>query len=64
MPLIPRLAPLAAQGAAVAMGQDRKHSGVPPMDTQRLQRKRGGVRLLATRQRARLELRARVEPHL
>ena len=50
--------------AGMAMAEDRAHFRIPPMDTLLLQRKFGGVYMLATRLRARVDLRALIEPHL
>lgn len=48
----------------MALTQDREFDHVPPMDTLYLQRKFAGLFLLATRLRARVDLRALAEPHL
>jgi predicted unusual protein kinase regulating ubiquinone biosynthesis (AarF/ABC1/UbiB family) len=50
--------------AGMAMAEDRAHFLIPPMDTLLLQRKFGGVYMLATRLRAQVDLRALIEPHL
>jgi predicted unusual protein kinase regulating ubiquinone biosynthesis (AarF/ABC1/UbiB family) len=50
--------------AGMAMAEDREHFRIPPMDTLFLQRKFGGIYMLATRMRARVDLRAAVAPHL
>lgn len=50
--------------AGMAMAADHEYFRIPPMDTLFLQRKFGGMYLLATRMRARVDLRALVEPHL
>lgn len=50
--------------AGMAMAEDREYFRIPPMDTLFPQRKFGGMYLLATRMRARVDLRALVEPHL
>ncbi|ABE41433.1 AarF/ABC1/UbiB kinase family protein [Rhodopseudomonas palustris] len=50
--------------AGMAMAADHAHFRIPPMDTLFLQRKFGGIYMLATRMRARVDLRALVEPHL
>ncbi|WP_322515652.1 AarF/ABC1/UbiB kinase family protein [Rhodopseudomonas palustris] len=50
--------------AGMAMAQDHTYFRIPPMDTLFLQRKFGGIYMLATRMRARVDLRAIVEPHL
>jgi len=50
--------------AGMAMAEDRAHFRIPPMDTLLLQRKFGGVHMLATRMRARVNLRALIERHL
>jgi predicted unusual protein kinase regulating ubiquinone biosynthesis (AarF/ABC1/UbiB family) len=50
--------------AGMAMAEDRAHFRIPPMDTLLLQRKFGGVYMLATRMRARVDLRTLIEPHL
>ena len=50
--------------AGMAMAADRAHFRIPPMDTLFLQRKFGGIYLLASRLKARVNLRAIIEPHL
>ncbi|QDL99029.1 AarF/ABC1/UbiB kinase family protein [Rhodopseudomonas palustris] len=50
--------------AGMAMASDRAHFRIPPMDTLFLQRKFGGIYMLATRMRARVDLRGIVEPYL
>nr|WP_244670361.1 AarF/ABC1/UbiB kinase family protein [Rhodoplanes elegans] len=50
--------------AGMAMAEDHAYFRIPPMDTLFLQRKFGGLYLLATRMRARVDLRAIVAPHL
>ncbi len=50
--------------AGMAMAEDREHFRIPPMDTLFLQRKFGGMYLLATRLRVQVNLRALIEPHL
>jgi predicted unusual protein kinase regulating ubiquinone biosynthesis (AarF/ABC1/UbiB family) len=50
--------------AGMALAQYREHFVLPPMDTLFLQRKFGGIYLLATRMRARVALRGLIEPHL
>ncbi|MDC7787760.1 AarF/ABC1/UbiB kinase family protein [Rhodoplanes sp. TEM] len=50
--------------AGLAMAEDREYFRIPPMDTLFLQRKFGGMYLLATRMRARVDLRSIVEPYL
>ena len=50
--------------AGMALAQYREHFILPPMDTLFLQRKFGGIYLLATRLRARVALRGLIEPHL
>jgi predicted unusual protein kinase regulating ubiquinone biosynthesis (AarF/ABC1/UbiB family) len=55
---------LQMRDAGMAMAQDREHFRIPPMDTLFLQRKFGGIYMLATRMRARVNLRAVIEPHL
>ncbi|MDT8857557.1 AarF/ABC1/UbiB kinase family protein [Paracoccaceae bacterium Fryx2] len=56
--------PLRLRDAGMAMGAERDHMQIPPMDTLFLQRKFGGVYLLASRLGARVDLRALLEPHL
>ncbi|MCK7472628.1 MAG: AarF/ABC1/UbiB kinase family protein [Rhodopseudomonas palustris] len=48
----------------MAMAEDRDHFRIPPMDTLFMQRKFGGIYMLATKLRARVNLRALIEPHL
>jgi hypothetical protein len=48
--------------AGIALGQERDFWHVPPVDTLYLQRKFGGVYLLGSRLRARVDLRGLVEP--
>ncbi|MFD2173687.1 ABC1 kinase family protein [Rhodobacter lacus] len=55
---------LRMRDAGMAMSEQRAHMRIPPMDTLFLQRKFGGVYLLATKMRARVNLRALIEPHL
>lgn len=50
--------------AGTAMAEDHTHFRIPPMDTLYLQRKFGGIYMLATRLRARVNLRDVIEPHL
>jgi predicted unusual protein kinase regulating ubiquinone biosynthesis (AarF/ABC1/UbiB family) len=50
--------------AGMELAQYREHFILPPMDTLFLQRKFGGIYLLATRMRARVALRDLIEPHL
>ena len=50
--------------AGMALAEYREHFILPPMDTLFLQRKFGGIYLLATRLRARVALRGLIEPHL
>lgn len=50
--------------AGMAMGHEREHVRMPPMDTLFLQRKFGGIYLLATRMRAQVDLRNLLAPHL
>jgi hypothetical protein len=55
---------LRLRDAGVALAQYREHFTLPPMDTLFLQRKFGGIYLLATRMRARVALRELIAPHL
>jgi len=50
--------------AGMALAAHRHHFTLPPMDTLFLQRKFGGIYLLATRMRARVALRELVAPHV
>ena len=50
--------------AGMALAEYREHFILPPMDTLFLQRKFGGIYLLATRLRARVALRELIAPHL
>jgi predicted unusual protein kinase regulating ubiquinone biosynthesis (AarF/ABC1/UbiB family) len=50
--------------SGMAMAEDRAHFRIPPMDTLFLQRKFGGIYMLATKMRAQVNLRAQIEPHL
>lgn len=50
--------------AGMAMASDRAHFRIPPMDTLFLQRKFGGIYMLATRMRTRVDLRRIIEPYL
>ena len=50
--------------AGMAMAEDHTHFRIPPMDTLYLQRKFGGIYMLATRMRAKINLRALIESHL
>jgi hypothetical protein len=50
--------------AGMDMAQHREHVRIPPMDTLLINRKFSGVYMLATRMRARVDLRALIEPHL
>lgn len=50
--------------AGMAMAEDRAHVSIPPMDTLFLQRKFGGIYLLATQLRAQVDLRALIAPYL
>lgn len=50
--------------AGMAMAEDHKYFRIPPMDTLYLQRKFGGIYMLATRLRARVNLRDLIESHL
>ena len=54
--------PLREQGMALA--QDRSFWHVPPIDTLFLQRKFGGVYLLASRLRAKVDVRAMLEAYI
>jgi predicted unusual protein kinase regulating ubiquinone biosynthesis (AarF/ABC1/UbiB family) len=55
---------LRLRDAGMALAEYREHFTIPPMDTLFLQRKFGGIYLLATRMRARVDLRAQIAPHL
>jgi predicted unusual protein kinase regulating ubiquinone biosynthesis (AarF/ABC1/UbiB family) len=50
--------------AGMAMSESRAHFRMPPMDTLFMQRKFGGIYLLATWMKARVDLRAQIEPYL
>jgi predicted unusual protein kinase regulating ubiquinone biosynthesis (AarF/ABC1/UbiB family) len=50
--------------AGLDMAKHREHVRIPPMDTLLINRKFSGVYMLATRMRARVDLRALIEPHL
>ena len=50
--------------AGLDMAEHREHVRIPPMDTLLINRKFSGVYMLATRMRARVDLRALIEPHL
>ncbi len=50
--------------AGMALAAHREHFTLPPMDALFLQRKFGGIYLLATRMRARVALRGLLVPHL
>jgi predicted unusual protein kinase regulating ubiquinone biosynthesis (AarF/ABC1/UbiB family) len=50
--------------AGMDMAEHREHLRIPPMDTLLINRKFSGVYMLATRMRARVDLRALIEPHL
>ncbi len=50
--------------AGMDMAEHREHVHVPPMDTLLINRKFSGVYMLAMRMRARVDLRALIEPHL
>ena len=50
--------------AGLDMAEHREHLRIPPMDTLLINRKFSGVYMLATRMRARVDLRALIEPHL
>jgi predicted unusual protein kinase regulating ubiquinone biosynthesis (AarF/ABC1/UbiB family) len=50
--------------AGMALAGYREHFTLPPMDTLFLQRKFGGIYLLATRMQARVALRELIAPHL
>lgn len=56
--------PVQMRDAGMAMAAERDHFRIPPMDTLFLQRKFGGIYLLASRLKARVDLRALIEPHL
>lgn len=55
---------LRMRDAGMAMSDDRAHFRIPPMDTLFLQRKFGGIYLLASRMRAQVDLRAVITPYL
>ena len=55
---------LRMRNAGMELSAQREHMRIPPMDTLFLQRKFGGVYLLATKMRARLNLRAMIEQYL
>ena len=50
--------------AAMALSDQRDHVRLPPMDTFYLQRKFGGIYLLASRMKAQVDLRRLITPHL
>jgi len=50
--------------AGLALADDRAHVVIPPMDTLFVQRKFGGIFLLANRLKAQVDLRALIAPHL
>ncbi|PTE14086.1 ABC1 kinase family protein [Pseudogemmobacter blasticus] len=50
--------------AAMSMSDQRDHVRLPPMDTFYLQRKFGGIYLLASRMKAQVDLRRLITPHL
>ncbi|MDP2087017.1 MAG: AarF/ABC1/UbiB kinase family protein [Gemmobacter sp.] len=50
--------------AGLALAEDRAHVVIPPMDTLFVQRKFGGIFLLANRLKAQVDLRALIAPHL
>ncbi|TCP38976.1 ABC1 kinase family protein [Rhodovulum marinum] len=50
--------------AGMELGADRDFWHIPPMDTLFMQRKFGGIYLLASRLKARVDLRAIIEPYL
>ncbi len=56
--------PLRLRDAGMAMAEDRAAFPLPPMDTLFLQRKFGGIFLLASRLKARVDLRAVIAPYL
>ncbi|GAA0312354.1 ABC1 kinase family protein [Rhodovulum strictum] len=55
---------LRMRDAGMALGADRDFWHIPPMDTLFIQRKFGGIYLLASRLRARVDLRAIIQRHL
>jgi predicted unusual protein kinase regulating ubiquinone biosynthesis (AarF/ABC1/UbiB family) len=55
---------LRLRDGGMAMAEHRDHFRIPPVDALFLQRKFGGIYLLATRMRARVDLRALIAPHL
>lgn len=55
---------LRMRDAGMQIGQDRDFWHIPPMDTLFMQRKFGGVYLLASRLKARVDIRAIMEKHL
>lgn len=55
---------LRMRDAGMELGADRDFWHIPPMDTLFMQRKFGGVYLLASRLKARVDLRAIIERHL
>ncbi|MBL3567688.1 AarF/ABC1/UbiB kinase family protein, partial [Rhodovulum sulfidophilum] len=55
---------LRMRDAGMALGQDRDFWHVPPMDTLFMQRKFGGMYLLASRLRARIDLREILAPYV
>lgn len=56
--------PLRMRDAGMEMAAERAHVRIPPFDTLFLQRKFGGIYLLASRLGARVTLRSLVEPYL
>ena len=56
--------PLRMRDAGLALAAERAHLRLPPVETMFLQRKFGGIYLLASRLGARVDLRAIVEPWL
>ncbi|ALK10671.1 ABC1 kinase family protein [Blastochloris viridis] len=50
--------------SGMAIAEDHQHLRIPPVDTLFLQRKFGGIYMLATRMRAKVDLRALIAPHL
>jgi predicted unusual protein kinase regulating ubiquinone biosynthesis (AarF/ABC1/UbiB family) len=50
--------------SGMAMAEDHTHMRIPSVDTLFLQRKFGGIYMLATRMQAKINLRALIEPHL
>ncbi|PTV96669.1 putative unusual protein kinase regulating ubiquinone biosynthesis (AarF/ABC1/UbiB family) [Rhodobacter aestuarii] len=55
---------LRMRDAGMAMSEQREHMRIPPMDTLFLQRKFGGVYLLATKMGARINLRELIQKHI